>query len=148
MLDIKRLFWVCVILVLSFSAFAAEYRVGDMIKTEGLEFCVSRVEQMRSIKGIAPQPRSTFVAIEVYIKNNQSTDLDYSDWRFILVDASSKKYYTFMTAPFNPLGSGMLRPGQDVEAWIAFEVPFDAKEFVLIYKWQIMKEPLKIKVYL
>ena len=127
------------------------YKVGDVISINDKEVTVSAAERNweSGNQFTVPSTGNEFVKLQVTIKNNSSSEVDYNtyDWQIqnsagVIQDISSASY-----GIDGALGSGKLAPKGKVAGSVIFEVPSGDNGLIVRYSplfWSSNKIEIKL----
>lgn len=115
---------------------AAVGKVGEPRTAAGVTVGVNAVTKVQQINQfLKPQtPGNVYLVVDVLIGNDRDQETPYNPLYFKVKDNSGREYTNALLAPDPSLKFGNLAKGDIVRGNVAFEVPPDAKGFVLTYQ--------------
>jgi hypothetical protein len=136
-------FWVCVIIV-GFAVLGRPAQVVEApvatpespVPTSSLTISVTRVDQtFRSSRSDeVARPGNRFILVQLALKNNGATPLDYERDAFALQDDKGTSYRPASVTVDPPLPGGPLAAGSTSAGSFVFELPTDAVPKTLAYR--------------
>lgn len=110
-------------------------KVGEAREAAGVVVTVNGVNKAQAINQfVRPTPGNVYLVADVTVGSNRDQETPYNLLYFKLKDDSGREYNTSLFAPEPSFKSGNLPKGDKARGNLAFEVPPDAKGFVLTYQ--------------
>lgn len=111
-----------------------ETQVGKRFESAGIAITVLNVKTVNSLSGMGAGAGKTYFDIEILIENvSRDEETPYNPLYFKVKDPQYLEYNTALVSLDPSLTSGDLVKGDKVRGHVAFEVPAEAKKFVVSY---------------
>jgi hypothetical protein len=119
------------------------------VKLGKYQFTVNGVRESAGDTISQPKQGQKFLVIDATVENQgQKTEPISSIFLFALSDSTKKEYNRVITVDAKGSLDSNLDPGKQLQGEIAFEVPKDAKDLLLILRGDVVEPSLQAKVKL
>lgn len=111
-----------------------EFALGEPINVDDAVMTVVSGKQFNPTNEFEePSDGKVFYIVNIKIENGGTVPLDFNEFNYKIEDANGVQTGTaFVTDVPNPMNSGSLAPGGNLDANLVFEVPKDMKGLTLI----------------
>lgn len=123
--------------------------IGEMISLGKYRFTVNGVRNAVGDSISKPKPGKKYLIINATVENQgQKQEPLSSIFLFALTDSTNQKYKRVITTEAKGNLDSNLDPGKKLQGEIAFEVPNDAKNLLLVLRGDLIEPKLQAKVKL
>lgn len=130
----------CLFLVVSFAACSSEeevqkeFKIGDVINVDGVEYTVTKVTTSKGDGFFEPDKGNEFVVVTIKIENKSEDKVSYNALDYTMVNSQGQESDSeWMSIGDKDLGSGELVAGGSISGTVTFQQPKGDKGLKLNY---------------
>ena len=108
--------------------------IGERIEAGGMALTVNKVTNVDAIGDTKPSDGATLLVLNVTIEDISHEQTPINPFDFVLVMADNSQVNPIFAAPDPVLQSNSIKAGQKVTGNVTFEIPTDAKGYVVQFQ--------------